>query len=153
MLKLKSCGVMLFRSDGKEFLILHHPDRCDLPKGHIKEGETDIECVFRELQEETGFTAQDVVLDPHFRYESTYYPRYNRFGDKKVEKTIVIYLGWLITEHEIKLGEHVGFEWMQWAPPHHFQEKTIYEVLKKLENSQAHFAKPTAKPNNKESGH
>ena len=86
--KLKSCGFLIFRdipnhetekdssdqsnshlpaaSDHVSFLLLKHPNRWDLPKGHVDPGETNKECALRELEEETGIQAQDLIIDPDF---------------------------------------------------------------------------------------
>lgn len=133
MRKVKSCGMIIFRDQDHEFLVLCHPHRYDLPKGHLKSGESDLECAWRELKEETGLTRRDIKLDPHFRYEETYLTCYRRFGNEEVEKTVVLYLGRLVSDRKVRLGEHQGYKWMRWAPPHVFQEKTIQGLLQRLE--------------------
>ncbi len=54
MSDVKSCGIIVFKRDPLEFLLMRHPTRWDLPKGHVDPGETDLECALRELEEETG---------------------------------------------------------------------------------------------------
>src|SRR5438128_6151073 len=109
MRELMSCGVLVFRSHPeRSFLLLRHPDRFDLPKGHRKEGETEVECALRELAEETGLTSADVRLEEGFRFVTTYYPHYRRFGGEVVKKSVVIFLGWLVGEHEVAVSEHGG---------------------------------------------
>ena len=56
MHKLMSCGVLVFRREPElSFLLLRQPHRLDLPKGHVEDGETEMQCALRELAEETGF--------------------------------------------------------------------------------------------------
>ena len=134
MREVKSCGVLVFSSRALErFLLMRHPHRYDLPKGHIKEGETELECALRELQEETCLGAEDIEVDPKFRYEETYYPRYRRFGGERVKKTLVVFLAHLVGQPDIVPGEHTSYEWIPWRPPHRIQEKTIDPLLAQVE--------------------
>ncbi len=127
---LRSCGVILFRQQPElSFLLMKHPTRWDLPKGHVDKGETDLECALREMEEETGFPRDAVRLDDEFLFSEIYYPTYQRYPSEKIEKTLVIYLGWLETDLPITLTEHAGFEWQTWNPPHDIQENTINPLL------------------------
>ena len=62
----KSCGVVLFNS-GKVLLLRHSPlssrggGHWDFPKGHIDDGETEIQTALRELEEETGIANANVI--------------------------------------------------------------------------------------------
>lgn len=134
MKKVKSCGIIVFRRQKQDFLLLRHTRLYDLPKGHVEQGESEIECALRELQEETGILKDDVALDPHFRYETKYYPKYRRFGGERVEKTLVVFLAFLQNERKLFLGEHESYEWIRWAPPHTFQEKTIEGLMLAVQN-------------------
>jgi len=130
MRQVKSCGVLLFRREPKTaFLLLRHRHRYDLPKGHLIDGETEQQCALRELREETGIGSGQVRLDPAFRFTHTYYPRYRRFGNQQVEKTVVLFLGWLEGEAAVEVTEHEGHEWVVWAPPHRFNAGTIDQLL------------------------
>lgn len=134
MLKKKTCGVIVMRAKPQmSFLLMQHPKRYDLPKGNMEAGEGDWECALRELYEETGIALSDLNLDREFRFTDTYYTRSKRLGGKKLEKTVVIFLGWLKHEVTIKLSEHIGYTWMEWKPPHKIQKKTIDPLLQQLE--------------------
>lgn len=134
MRQLKSCGVIVMRTEPQlSFLLMQHPDRYDLPKGHINPGEDELSCALRELYEETGIEASDLHLDPTFRFTTIYHTRYHRYGNETVKKTLVIFLGWLQKEVTIKLSEHRNYTWMAWHPPHAFHKKTIDPVLEYLE--------------------
>ena len=131
---LKSCGVIVFRREPEpSFLLLRHPDRYDLPKGHVKEGESELACAMREMTEETGLPAEAVRIEEGFRFTTTYHPRYRRHGGAVVEKTVVIFLGWLGEPRPIAVSEHGGFEWMRWQPPHRIEPKTVDQVLAQVE--------------------
>ena len=93
MPEAKSCGVLIFRGRPiREFLLMRHADRWDLPKGHVDPGETEVQCALRELREETGIGAADVRLIDGFRFESHYPVRAKKSG-KLYDKTLVIFLG------------------------------------------------------------
>ena len=130
MPRVKSCGLLLFR-DGppKSFLLMCLPGRYDLPKGHLEGRETELQCAMRELNEETGIEASNVELDPSFRYTETYFPRYRRFGGRRVEKTLVIFLGRLYRDVPIKLTEHDSCQWLEWPPPPSVQRLTVDPLL------------------------
>lgn len=139
MRQVKSCGVILFRRNpDMSFLLMKHTHRFDLPKGHIEAGETEIQCALREMWEETGVPIEQVQLDPEFRYEEKYFPIEPRFGTERVEKTLVIFLGWVDKVDQVQVTEHGGHEWRRWNPPHAIQKYTINPLLTAVES---HFAK------------
>lgn len=131
MPRVKSCGLLLFR-DGppKSFLLMKLPGRYDLPKGHLEGRETELQCAMRELREETGILPDCVELDPQFRYSEVYFPRYRRFGGRRVEKTLVIFLGRLTQPvTKLRLTEHDSWEWFPWPPYRRLQHRTIDPLL------------------------
>src|SRR5688500_15127352 len=133
MRQLKSCGVILFRREPVlSFLLMKHRDRWDLPKGHVDEGETDIACALRELQEETGIAAADIELEPDFCFKTVYDVQSKRFGEA-CRKTLVIYLARLLRDVPIVLSEHLGYQWFSWNPPHRIQAQTIDPLLAEVE--------------------
>lgn len=130
---VKSCGVLIYRDrPQREFLLMRHADRWDLPKGHIDEGETELECALRELQEETGIDRQAVQMDDSFRYSYDYTFRSRKSG-KMCQKTLVVFLGVLLQDIEIVPSEHSSFAWQTWSPPHQIQAQTIDPLLAALE--------------------
>ncbi|MDP6047093.1 MAG: NUDIX domain-containing protein [Phycisphaerae bacterium] len=134
MKKVKSCGVLVFRSRPTlSFLLMKHANRYDIPKGHIESGESEGQCALRELYEETGFCADDVQIEDGFEFRHTYYPKYKRFGGKTVEKTLVVFVGRLLVDKHVSLTEHNGHEWVPWAPPHAIQPKTIDPLLAEVQ--------------------
>lgn len=132
--QVKSCGVLVVRGEPvRDVLLMVHADRLDLPKGHVDQGETDLQCALRELQEETGITADDIELDPDFQFVTHYPVRRKRTGEL-CDKTLVIFLGRLKRDVDIAVTEHVGYRWLPWRPPHRMQKETIDPLL-------AHLAK------------
>lgn len=133
MEKVKSCGFLIVRDDpSPSFLLMRHPDRWDLPKGHVDPGESNLECALRELEEETGITQDDITLDASFKFKHKYVVKYDRNGDVAKRKKLIIYLAKLNRAVSIKLTEHDGYEWVEWDPPHCIQEKTIDPLLSHL---------------------
>ena len=140
MKQVKSCGFILFTgnrtSSQKSFLLMKHADRLDLPKGHIEPGESDLECALREMNEETGISIDAVRVEPGFEYRSIYYPKYARYDDEVIEKTLIIFLGWVHSPTVTTSTEHLGYEWIDWQPPHQIQAQTIDPLLAEV---MAHF--------------
>lgn len=126
-----SCGFLIVRGQPIDsFLLLRHPRRWDLPKGHVDEGETELECALRELLEETGIPKELVEVDPDFLFENRYLVNQKRYGGKGlVEKKLLVYLGRLLGPVDIVLTEHNGYEWFAWNPPHKIQNLTIDPLL------------------------
>ncbi len=48
---------------------MKHPQRWDLPKGHLDQSETKIEAAFRELKEGTGIEPTQIWRDPDFEID------------------------------------------------------------------------------------
>lgn len=66
--KEKACGCIII-DNGKVLLIQQNKGWWGFPKGHVEEGETEIETAIREVKEETNI---DVVPDENKRYEQEY---------------------------------------------------------------------------------
>lgn len=131
MAKIKSCGFLIFKDDpSPSFLLMRHPNRWDLPKGHVDPGETNRQCALRELEEETGITAEDIEIDSSFKFKHKYLVNGN--GGEPKKKKLIIYLARLTRDVEIQLTEHDNYEWIHWNPPHQIQEKTIDPLLQQL---------------------
>ncbi|MBC7966685.1 MAG: NUDIX domain-containing protein [Fuerstia sp.] len=130
-----SCGFLIVRGNPIDsFLLMKHPRRWDLPKGHVDEGETELQCALRELREETGIAAEDIEIDPTFSYENRYLVNQKRYGGKgMVEKKLLVYLARLKNPVKITVTEHDGYRWFNWNPPHRIQDLTIDALLETLE--------------------
>ena len=133
-MELKSCGVLVVRGRPiKEFLLMEHADRLDIPKGHVDPGETDVECALRELWEETGIRSEWIELDPDYRFATEYEVRSKRSAYKPATKQLVVFLGRLVRDAKIKPTEHLGYHWRKWSPPHAIQTRTIDPLLRYTE--------------------
>ena len=79
----KSCGAIVV-DDGKVLLVKHNAGHWDFPKGHVEEGETEIETAIREVKEETNI---DIKIEKENKYISEYSPKEN------VMKTVIYFIG------------------------------------------------------------
>ena len=88
------------------FLLLRNGVRWDFPKGGVEKGESELQTVKREVEEETGLN--DIEVIHGFRKVIEYFYRRER---KNVHKQVVYLLA--RTRHErVKISfEHQGFGW------------------------------------------
>jgi 8-oxo-dGTP pyrophosphatase MutT (NUDIX family) len=130
MKRVRSCGFLIYRGRPvREFLLMRHPTRWDLPKGHVDPGETDYQCALRELREETGIPEDAIDTDPEFRFTHRYQVRAPGAPGGKALKTLVIFLAELLRDVPIETAEHGSFSWLPWRPPHRIQEQTVDPLL------------------------
>ena len=78
----KSCGAVVFNED-KILVIQQVAGHWGFPKGHVEEGETEVETAIREIKEETNL---DVEINEKFRYVERYSPK------EDVEKDVVFFV-------------------------------------------------------------
>ena len=96
----------------------------DLPKGHIKKGEKEIETVRREVEEETGL--KDIEFVDDFKEWIKYF---FKFRGKNILKFVTFYLA-ETKEKDIKVSfEHLGFEWLSYEKA---IEKLTFQNAKKI---------------------
>ncbi len=139
MLKVTSAGILLFRQQPeKSFLLLRSKTRWDVPKGHVEQGETETEAALRELREETGISAEQVTLDPDFRFQTNLKFKAAYMGGKFIDKDYLVFLGFISDNPEIRLAEHDAFEWFAWKPPQRIQKWLIDPLLEAVNQ---HFEK------------
>ena len=70
----KSCGAVVYRVGQGQMQVLllqHNAGHWAFPKGHVEEGETEVQTAAREILEETGLIAQ---IDDRFRFETQFSP-------------------------------------------------------------------------------
>ena len=109
----KSIGAVIYRrteEGGLEFLLLHYPgtkkDYWGLVKGHTEKGESEIDTLKREIEEETGIKELSVL--PNFRKEIRYF---FQLKERKIFKRVIFYLV-KTKEVEVKIShEHIGYDW------------------------------------------
>jgi len=81
--KEKSCGCIIIK-DSKVLLVYEkNKNFCGFPKGHMENGENEIETAIREVKEEVGL---DIEIDIKKRYTLNYIIR------DEIDKTTVLYV-------------------------------------------------------------
>lgn len=103
-------------------------------KGHVEQGETEIEAAKREIAEETGI--KDLKITPGFKEIEKYFFKrsYGLEGEARkkapwIFKLVVFFLAETKTK-EIKISdEHIGFVWL---PIDEAIKKTTFKNSKKL---------------------
>lgn len=99
----KSCGAIVV-DDEKVLLVKHNAGHWDFPKGHVEEGETEIETAIREVKEETNI---DIKIEKENRYISEYSPKEN------VMKTVIYFIGEKVGgEDKPQIEEVSDVEWI-----------------------------------------
>jgi len=103
MAKEKSCGAIVYRKQaGKlQLLILRHRmgGHWSFPKGHVEDGETEVETALREVKEETGLT---IELYDGFREQVSYSPR------PGIKKDVVYFLGFAADSKTTRQEEEIS---------------------------------------------
>lgn len=104
--------MVLFNS-GKVLLLRHSSissrggGHWDFPKGHIDDGETEIQTALRELEEETGITHANII--DGFRDTITY-----TFsgGQGQIEKEVVFFIAFTKESNVTLSHEHIDYSWL-----------------------------------------
>lgn len=125
----RAAGFLILARAPRQFLLMRHADRWDLPKGHCDRGESDLETALRETEEETGIQATQIAVDDAFRFTLRYPVCYKRSGDEVFEKQVTYFLGEIEEPVTPTLTEHQSFQWFDWSPPHAIQTQTIDPLL------------------------
>lgn len=143
--RVTAAGILLMTGspDSVEFLLMRHPTRWDLPKGHCDAGESFLETALRETEEETGIAANAIKIDPEFEFDLFYQVQYPKMVNQVFEKQVRYFLGFLSAKPELTLTEHPSAHWLPWQPPHRIQAETIDPLL---ESVARHFGQHGASP-------
>lgn len=135
MIEQQSAGIITLsqKNDEQKYLILHYlSGHWDFPKGKLEPGETQHQAAHRELQEETGLSAE---ILPGFQESLTY--TFKERG-KIIRKTVTFFVG-ITHEQPIRLSrEHTGYLWLPYEKAH---EKLTYQNAKELLKKAHEFLK------------
>ena len=123
----KSCGALVYRRfhGNTELLLIKHANggHWSFPKGHVEEGETEIETALREIKEETDV---DVIIDPTFREVVTYSPK------KDTQKDVIYFIARATTFDYTPQEEEVSQ--VKWVEINRAQSFLTYDNDKQLVN-------------------
>ena len=108
----RSCGIVTFRNgpDGREYLFLNRSQGfLDYTKGHIEEGETELEAAMRETREECGLSPRIIQ---GFREVMNYS---YRLSGQHMMKEVVMFIGEVDYGLKVRISdEHVGHVWLRY---------------------------------------
>ena len=99
----KSCGAIVYRKRDEryELLLIKHRfgGHWSFPKGHVEQGENEVQTALREVKEETGL---DIELQDGFRQCVEYFPK------PHVKKLVVYFLGKALSDNVHRQEEEVS---------------------------------------------
>ena len=116
----KACGAIIIK-DGKALLIQQTNGYWGFPKGHVEEGETEVETAIREIKEETNI---DVEIDETKRYQMEYIlPNGNN-------KIAVFFMGKPLSTDIIRQEEEIIA--IEWVDIKEVEEKLSFDNTREL---------------------
>lgn len=123
----KSCGAIVYRKHhgNTEILLIKHINsgHWSFPKGHVEQGESEVETAQREIKEETGI---DVMIDSTFRETVTYFPR------KDTQKVVVYFIAKAKNYEYVPQEEEIAE--IRWVDIGHAFQMLTYENDKTIVN-------------------
>lgn len=123
----KSCGAVVYRKHhgNTEILLIKHinGEHWSFPKGHVEQGESEIQTALREIKEETGI---DVMIDPTFRETVTYSPK------KDTQKVVVYFIAKAKNHGFVPQAEEISE--IRWADIGHAVQMLSYENDRNIVN-------------------
>ena len=120
MKKEKSCGAIIVKDD-KVLMVKEIVGHWGLPKGHIEQGETEIETAIREVKEETNL---DVTLDKEKKYEINY------IIDGEIDKEVVYFIAKTINGETKK--QYSEIDEIRWVPINEAIDAISYDDAKDM---------------------
>ena len=127
MKKEKSCGCIIINDENEVLLIHHNAGHWDFPKGHMEEGETEVETAIREVKEETNI---DVEINKDYRYSTKYSPK------EDVIKEVIYFLAKNISDNKkAQLEEVSEVNWFKFNDAiNKITFNNSRDILKQLKN-------------------
>ncbi len=116
----KSCGCIII-NENKVLLVKQTEGHWGFPKGHVEQGETEVQTAIREVKEETNI---DVEVKEDKRYEEEYYPEEN------IKKQVVYFLAKNITTNIMPQQSEI--QEIKWVPLNEAENVITYENSKNI---------------------
>ena len=117
----KSCGCIVFNNN-KVLVIKQNSGFYGFPKGHIENGESEIECAIRETLEETGIS---VRVDSSSRFSISY------LVHDVVPKEVIYFISYLNGSSDIVIQEE-EVKSACWVPISEVRDILTFDNLKEL---------------------
>ena len=117
----KSCGCIIINDKNEVLLIHHNAGHWDFPKGHMEEGETEVQTAIREVKEETNI---EVEVNEEYRYSTKYSPK------EDVMKEVVYFLAKNINDNKKAQLEEVSE--VRWFRMNDAIEKITYDNSREI---------------------
>jgi len=97
-----------------------------LPKGHAHTGETPLQAAVRELKEETGLLAKDILEEPKFTLEYTF-----MFDGIQIFKTVQFFIG-IIAEDAVPILDESEVREAGWYSLNDAADRLEYQGTKHM---------------------
>ena len=117
----KSCGCIVMNENNEILLVHHNKGHWGFPKGHMEEGETEIETAVREVKEETNI---DVEVNENYRYTEYYSPEEN------IMKEVVYFLA--SNKSNTKEAQQEEVSEVKWFPFEEAMQTITFEDSKEI---------------------
>lgn len=121
MKKEKSCGTIIIDSNKRVLLVRQKLGWVGFPKGHMEQGETEIETARRETKEETNL---DVIIDEKKRYTISY------ITSTQIDKEVVYFCAKPISDS--LLPQETEIAEIMWVDIDEAKQYLSYDNLKQL---------------------
>lgn len=125
MRREKSCGAVVYRTHHQqiELLLIKHRygGHWSFPKGHVEEGENEIQTALREVKEETGLS---IELREGFRECVEYFPK------PYIKKQVIYFLGKSLGDDAQRQEEEISE--LRWVPLAEAQRMVTFSNDKNL---------------------
>ncbi len=121
MKKEKSCGTIIIDSNKRVLLVRQKLGWVGFPKGHMEQGETEIETARRETKEETNL---DVIIDEKKRYTISY------ITSTQIDKEVVYFRAKPISDS--LLPQETEIAEIMWVDIDEAKQYLSYDNLKQL---------------------
>ena len=123
----RSAGFILvqLRNDSYKVLGLYVNQSVDVPKGHVEEGETDLEAAIRECEEESGI----VIKKENMKWGKA------SIIIKRPYKDVILFIAETKDDPVIKknpvsgIYEHDGYKWMSWREIYDMSNKYLKPAI------------------------
>ena len=121
MKKENSCGTIIIESNKRVLLVKQKLGWVGFPKGHMEQGETEIETARRETKEETNL---DVIVDEKKRYTISY------ITSTQIDKEVVYFrakpISYSLLPQEAEIAE------IMWVDINEAKQYLSFDNLKQL---------------------